>query len=139
MVSGPRIDVVSALAERQPAGDFRLGRLHVNEDWVILELVGRGLRAVSGDDFSDSVLLTNLANLVQPLLRYQLTDRIRFIAMPCACGDRFPANEVEGRSDDTPHLRSERGAFIPVLPLALEKRHRRGRRRHGLPAAVPPW
>lgn len=102
------------------ASECRLGQLHVNEDWVILEPVDRDLRPVSGDAFSDSVLLTNLANLVQPLLRYQLTDRIRFMAAPCACGDRFRVIEVEGRNDDTLHFRSGRGESIPVLPLALE-------------------
>lgn len=102
------------------ASECRLGRLHVNEDWVILEPVDRHMRPVSGESFSDSVLLTNLANLVQPLLRYQLTDRIRFAPHPCACGDGFRVIEVDGRADDTLRFPGADGVPVPVLPLALE-------------------
>ncbi|CAM3959477.1 phenylacetate--CoA ligase family protein [Roseateles saccharophilus] len=102
------------------ASECRFGNLHVNEDWVILEPVDANLQPLSGDGFSASVLLTNLANLVQPLLRYQLTDRVRFAPRPCPCGDRFRVIEVDGRSDDILRFQDAQGGPVPVLPLALE-------------------
>jgi phenylacetate-coenzyme A ligase PaaK-like adenylate-forming protein len=77
---------------------------------------------------SASVLLTNLANRMQPLIRYQLDDRVRVLERPCACGSPFTAIEVQGRSGDTLHLpaldgaavANSRRAGVPIVPLALE-------------------
>jgi phenylacetate-CoA ligase len=97
------------------------GQLHVNEDWVILEPVDSELRPVPAGELSHSVLLTNLANHTQPLIRYRLSDRVRFLPAPCACGNRFAAIEVQGRADDTLNLPAQRGAGkVCILPLALE-------------------
>jgi len=43
------------------------------------------------------VLLTNLHNRTQPLIRYELTDR--FTRHPAA-GDPYPHATVEGRADE---------------------------------------
>jgi phenylacetate-CoA ligase len=48
------------------------GHLHVNADWVILEPVDAQGRAVAPGELSHTTLLTNLANQVQPLVRYDL-------------------------------------------------------------------
>jgi len=77
------------------------GQLHLNDDWVILEAVDERMQAVALGTLSHTTLLTNLANRTQPLLRYRLQDRIRFVAQPCACGCAFPVIQVEGRADDT--------------------------------------
>ena len=95
------------------------GTLHLNHDWVILEPVDRQMRAVPPGEASHSVLLTNLANRAQPLIRYRLGDSVRFHAEPCACGSAFPAIEVQGRADHTLHLHDARGREVPLLPLAL--------------------
>ena len=42
-------------------------RLHLNSDWVVLEPVDRDYRPVPRGERSDTVLLTNLVNRVQPL------------------------------------------------------------------------
>jgi phenylacetate-coenzyme A ligase PaaK-like adenylate-forming protein len=102
------------------ATECPLGHLHLNEDWVILEPVDECLRPVPMGCLSDSVLLTNLANLTQPLLRYQLSDRVRLIEPRCACGNAFRLIEVEGRADDTVRLAGEAGRPVTLLPLALE-------------------
>ncbi|MDP1790506.1 MAG: phenylacetate--CoA ligase family protein, partial [Methylibium sp.] len=67
-----------------------------------------------------STLLTNLANLTQPLLRYQLGDRVRRVAERCSCGSAFPLIEVKGRADDTLRLRDAQHRPVTILPLALE-------------------
>jgi len=96
------------------------GCLHVNDDWVILEPVDAHMQPVPVGTLSDSVLLTNLANLTQPLVRYRLMDRVRLTGVPCTCGNAFPVIEVQGRADDTLHLRGVGRRRVTILPLALE-------------------
>ncbi len=52
------------------------GLFHVNSDWYILEPVDEDYRPVAPDVGSHTVLITNLANRVQPLIRYDLGDRV---------------------------------------------------------------
>ena len=96
------------------------GHLHVNADGVLLEPVDEQHRPVPAGERSHSVLLTNLANRVQPLIRYDLGDRITWHGEGCACGSRLPVIEVEGRSDDVMRVPSRRaGEQVSLLPLAL--------------------
>jgi phenylacetate-coenzyme A ligase PaaK-like adenylate-forming protein len=95
------------------------GRLHLNHDWLILEPVDRQLRAVPAGEVSHSVLLTNLANRTQPLLRYRLSDSLRLLPDGCACGSHFPAIEVQGRADHTLVLHDAQRREVRLLPLAL--------------------
>ncbi len=74
------------------------GRLHLNADWVILEAVDEHHHPVPDGALSHTALLTNLANLTQPLLRCELCDRIRYVPEPCPCGSTLPVIEVQGRS-----------------------------------------
>ena len=83
------------------ACECREGHLHVNEDWVILEPVDREGRPVKCGELSDKVLITNLANRIQPFIRYELTDRVILHDEPCACGRHTRWLEIEGRTDDT--------------------------------------
>jgi phenylacetate-coenzyme A ligase PaaK-like adenylate-forming protein len=96
------------------------GRLHVNDDWVVLEPVDRQLRPVPVGEASHAVLLTHLANHVQPLLRYRLDDSIRFTGERCPCGCALPVIEVQGRSGDTLVLRDAGNRPVMILPLAVE-------------------
>jgi hypothetical protein len=94
------------------------GSLHVNADWVIVEPVDRDLRPVPPGTASHTVLLTNLANRVQPLVRYDLGDSVTLRATPCPCGAPFPAIRVEGRRDDVLEFDAGDGP-VRLLPLAL--------------------
>ncbi|MDF9752877.1 phenylacetate--CoA ligase family protein [Arthrobacter sp. ES3-54] len=78
----------------------RQGLLHVNADWNIVEPVDDAFRPVPAGELSHTVLVTNLANRVQPLIRYNLGDRVQLDTGPCACGSPFPTLRVEGRSGD---------------------------------------
>ena len=95
------------------------GALHVNADWVILEPVDAQHRPVPPGTLSHTTLLTNLANHVQPLVRYDLGDRIRMPGTRCACGSALPVVEVLGRCDDVLQLAGRDGATVALLPLAL--------------------
>jgi len=97
----------------------REGWLHVNADWVLLEAVDRDYEPVRAGEPSHTVLLTNLANRVQPLLRYDLGDSIIVKPEPCACGNLLPAIQVEGRCDDVVSLRAADGRIVHLPPMAL--------------------
>ena len=94
-------------------------RLHVNSDWVILEPIDCHGRPVASGTRSHSVLLTNLANRIQPLIRYDLGDSVTMIDTPCACGSRFPVMSVEGRTDEALVFPLAGGGTATVVPLAL--------------------
>jgi phenylacetate-coenzyme A ligase PaaK-like adenylate-forming protein len=96
------------------------GRLHLNDDWVVLEPVDRQSRPVAAGVTPHAVLLTNLANHVQPLLRYRLDDSVRVTGERCACGCAFPVIEVQGRTGHTLRLRAADGQLVTILPLAVE-------------------
>ena len=100
------------------AWDCSRGALHVNTDWVILEPVDRNGRPVPAGTASHTVLLTNLANHVQPLIRYDLGDSVTMGTVRCACGSPFPTLRVEGRRDDVLEFDGTQGA-VKLLPLAL--------------------
>jgi phenylacetate-CoA ligase len=95
------------------------GWLHVNADWVVLEPVDADYRPVPPGETSHTALLTNLANLVQPIVRYDLGDSITAKPDPCACGNPLPAIKVEGRRDDIVSLTGPEGRVVRLLPLAL--------------------
>ena len=95
------------------------GHMHANTDWVILEPVDERMRPVPAGEVSHTTLLTNLANHVQPLIRYDLGDSLRISDAPCACGSPLPVIEVQGRQDDPLTLRDAHGQPVTWLPLAL--------------------
>lgn len=91
--------------------------LHINEDWVIVEPVDRDNRPVEYGMRSDKVLITNLSNYIQPIIRYELTDRIILHDEKCKCGKRSRWLEIEGRTDDI--LEFGNGVF--VAPMSFYK------------------
>jgi len=101
------------------ASECAHGSMHLNSDWAILEPVDAKGRAVPPGTTSTTTLLTNLANHVQPLIRYDIGDRIALRSDVCACGSHLPVIEIEGRCDDTLELGPARGRRVHVLPLAL--------------------
>lgn len=101
------------------AFDCRFGRLHVNSDWAILEPIDADCRPVPAGVSSFTTLLTNLANRVQPLIRYDLGDSVAVDPAPCPCGSRFPAIRVEGRRDEILSLETAGGEIRKLLPLVL--------------------
>ncbi|MEZ5728949.1 MAG: hypothetical protein R3E48_13705 [Burkholderiaceae bacterium] len=102
------------------AFDCGCGHLHLNCDWVILEPVDAHYRPVPAGTASTTVLLTNLANRVQPIIRYDLGDSITMRASPCPCGSPLPALTVDGRRDDILCFVTPGGRSVRLLPLAVE-------------------
>ena len=101
------------------AYDCVRGRLHLNADWLVLEPVDKWYRPVPPGQASHTTLLTNLANRVQPIVRYDLGDSITEIPGPCPCGSPLPLIQVEGRKDEILQFRSSSGKTVPLLPMVL--------------------
>jgi len=118
-LGGALHDAYSASECMAMAFDCAHGWLHVNSDWVLLEPVDADGRPTAPGEASHTVLLSNLANRVQPIIRYDLGDTVLARQDPCPCGNPLPAIRVQGRRDDVLRLRSAEGATIRVLPLVV--------------------
>ncbi|MFM2398637.1 MAG: hypothetical protein RL341_794 [Pseudomonadota bacterium] len=101
------------------AFECRHGNLHVNADWVQLEPVDKHYQPVHPGVDPHTVLLTNFANRVQPLIRYDLGDRVTAVPQPCPCGSTLPAVRVDGRRDDTLYLDTPSGRQIALVPMTM--------------------
>jgi len=99
------------------------GRKHVNEDWAILEAIDETMRPVPDGTLSATVLLTVLANDVQPFIRYDLSDCLRFYTDPCPCGSPFRSFEVEGREATLVRV-----GEVTLSPLVFDLEHEHARR-----------
>ena len=101
------------------ASQCRFGALHLNSDWAILESVDAAGKPVPPGHAGTSVLLTNLANRVQPIIRYDLADSVTLHPAGCPCGSSLPVIDVQGRRDDTLLLPGTAGGTVSILPLAV--------------------
>ena len=93
------------------------GWLHVNSDWVVLEPVDASYRPVTAGQQSHTVLISNLANRIQPILRYDLGDSVIERPDACPCGSPFMAIRVQGRAADSVIFRTSRGELATLPPL----------------------
>lgn len=92
--------------------------LHYRSDWIVLEPVDGEYAPVKPGEPSATVLLTDLSNRVQPIIRYDLGDSVLQRPDPCECGSPLPAIRVTGRRDDVLRFESN-GGTVEVLPLAI--------------------
>ena len=75
--------------------------IHLPDDLIIFEPVDVDGRPVGAGELSHRVLVTNLYNHLQPLIRYEVTDQITLAAGPCPCGSSMQRIEdPQGRLDD---------------------------------------
>ena len=113
----PVVEIYQA-SEGQIASPCRCGSLHINEDMVYVELFAADGQTPLSEpgQRSGRMLVTNLVNRVQPLLRYEMNDIIE-LGGPCPCGSRFRViSRIIGRQDDVLLLSTEQGAIRPVYP-----------------------
>ncbi|MER6511279.1 hypothetical protein ABT158_30985 [Nonomuraea sp. NPDC001636] len=97
----------------------REGWYHVNSDWVVLEPVDADHRPVPPGRLSHTVLISNLANRVQPILRYDLGDSVLMRPDPCPCGNPLPAVQVQGRAADLLTFPTGAGERVGVSPMSF--------------------
>jgi phenylacetate-coenzyme A ligase PaaK-like adenylate-forming protein len=84
--------------------------MHINADWALVEVVDESNRPVPDGKLGAKVLVTNLANYAQPIIRYEIGDMIQMAAKPCGCGSNLPLiDHVEGRDSDVFEIKTDEG------------------------------
>ncbi|ABA88946.1 adenylyltransferase, putative [Syntrophotalea carbinolica DSM 2380] len=74
--------------------------MHVFDDWHCIEVLDNNLNPTKNGEFGNLVL-TNLYNYTQPLIRYQMNDELALDERPCGCKWPFPTiKEIAGREED---------------------------------------
>jgi phenylacetate-CoA ligase len=85
--------------------------LHVMADLRVVETVDSRGRPAADGELGD-VLLTDLVNSVQFLIRYRIGDRAHLLTEPCPCGMSLPTmSPVDGREVDV--IRAPDGRVVP--------------------------
>jgi phenylacetate-CoA ligase len=95
--------------------------LHLFEDLVIVEVVDAHNRPVPPGVYGEKVLLTVLFSRTQPLIRYEITDRVSLSSRThCLCRRPFALLEgIEGRAPEVLHFPARAGGEVAVHPLVL--------------------
>jgi phenylacetate-CoA ligase len=97
--------------------------MHVFEDRVIAEPVDERGRPVPDGTTGARLLVTVLTSRTVPLIRYELTDRVRMATRTCDCGLPFRLLEaIEGRTDDVLLLPAAgRATTVQVHPVLFHQ------------------
>lgn len=96
--------------------------MHLFEDLLIPEVVDEEYRPVPDGLPGDRLLVTVLFSRTLPLIRYELTDRIKISTATCRCGLPFRLIEaVEGRTDDVLSLPARTGGLVRLHPVIFHK------------------
>ena len=95
--------------------------LHLSEDLAIVEVVDANGRPVRPGESGERVLVTVLFRSTQPLIRYELSDKVRLAAKPCSCGRPFRViNSVLGRVEETLHFPTAAAGRVAIDPVVFE-------------------
>ncbi|MBK8997631.1 MAG: phenylacetate--CoA ligase family protein [Myxococcales bacterium] len=93
--------------------------LHLFEDLCIYEVVDADNRPVPSGHPGAKVLVTNLYNRVQPIIRFEVSDLVTVEDDPCPCGRTLRRIvSLDGRSDDILELPGPSGP-VRVFPFTL--------------------
>jgi phenylacetate-CoA ligase len=92
--------------------------IHLFEDTTLVENVDADGQPVPAGQPGARLLVTNLYNQVQPLLRLEVTDLVTLDPDPCRCGRSLVrVSAIHGRSDDVLSLPARDGGRVDVHPL----------------------
>jgi phenylacetate-CoA ligase len=92
--------------------------IHLFEDMALLENVDKEGQPVPEGEPGAKLLVTNLSNLVQPIIRLEVSDILTLESEPCRCGRTLVrAQAIEGRSDDVLRLPGQKGGEVAVHPI----------------------
>jgi phenylacetate-CoA ligase len=91
--------------------------IHLFDDASVIENVDEDGRPVPPGTPGARVLVTNLFNLVQPIIRLAVADVLTLHPEPCPCGRALVrAAALDGRRDDVLALPARGGGTVSVLP-----------------------
>lgn len=93
-------------------------------DLCHIEIVDRNDNPVPQGQYGEKILVTNLFNFVQPIIRYEIEDVTGYANQNCECGYPFPTlMPVRGRATDFLYFKKPGGEYerfypyIPQVPL----------------------
>ena len=93
------------------------GSMHLFDDMCIAENVDEDYRRVPPGEDGSRLLVTNLFNLTQPLIRFEVTDLVAVEPEPCPCGRTLMRlRSLDGRAEDVLRLG---GVDVHPLQFAL--------------------
>jgi phenylacetate-CoA ligase len=93
------------------------GRLHINEDFVAVQLYDNDGGPVQPGSVARRMVVTDLYRRTQPIIRYELNDMIELDPDPCPCGSRFRViRRIHGRADDLLWAEDRAGQPRPIFP-----------------------
>ncbi len=109
-------------SEGQIGSACRCGNLHINEDMVYVELYdAQGNEVTEPDVIATRMLITNLVNEAQPLIRYEMNDLI-VLGDKCPCGSSFRViKKVIGRNDDVIYLINRQQKRQHIFPDLISR------------------
>ena len=109
-------------SEGQIGSTCRCGNLHVNEDLVFVELYdNNGMPVEKPNIVATKMLVTNLVNRAQPIIRYEMNDLL-MLGEPCPCGSNFRViKKVIGRHDDVFYFKNEDGQRQHIFPDLMSR------------------
>jgi phenylacetate-CoA ligase len=97
--------------------DCEHGSMHLFDDMCIVENVDEEARPVPVGEVGSRLLVTNLFNRVQPLIRFEISDLVAVEPEPCPCGRTLMRlRSLEGRAEDVLRLG---GVTVHPLEFAL--------------------
>jgi phenylacetate-CoA ligase len=77
------------------------GSMHLFDDMCIVENVDEENQPVPPGEVGARLLVTNLFNQVQPLIRFEVSDLVALEPEPCACGRTLArVRSLEGRAEE---------------------------------------
>jgi phenylacetate-coenzyme A ligase PaaK-like adenylate-forming protein len=93
------------------------GNLHLMSDLCILESVDANYNPLPKGEYGEKILITNLSNYTQPIIRYELEDIVGYANQNCYCGLPFPTlMPVKGRKSDFLYFESPKGKYVRFHP-----------------------
>ena len=115
-------DVYAATETAGIASECSKHRHHLFEDLVITEIVDEQNRPVPPGEFGAKLLVTVLFSRTQPLIRYEISDRVKMSNVPCDCGVGFSLlGGIEGRAEDILELPDRAGVPVKIHPNIFHK------------------
>lgn len=98
----PPFDVYAATETAGIASMCTRGSRHLYSDLVVVEPVNADGSPTPLGTLSHHTLVTVLFSRTLPLIRYEMSDRIRLLDEPCDCGLPYPRiGELGGRAENT--------------------------------------
>ncbi len=108
-------------SEGQIASACKAGNLHLNEDLVFAELIDRNSNKVDQAGIPGQLIITNLINEVQPLIRTRMNDWV-VLKASCSCGSQYRVlDHVIGRHDDVMMFKTKALSLQHVFPDLISR------------------